>query len=99
MLGAPGEDGVFRYTPSPVDDTPSKTDDDEEVADWFNTETDPAIAEAVAKAEAEARTSTPTLGSSPATPPLGGVNPNPSINVPQTQEWPGGGAHHAQPEQ
>src|SRR5215475_379636 len=50
MLGAPGDDGVFRYTPSPVDDTPVK-DDDDEVADWFTTQTDPAIAQAVAKAE------------------------------------------------
>ncbi len=56
MLGAPGEDGVFRYTPSPVDDASARpVDDSEEVADWFNTETDPAIAAAVAKAEAEAR--------------------------------------------
>ncbi|OBJ41981.1 hypothetical protein A5630_21825 [Mycolicibacterium mucogenicum] len=55
LLGAPGEDGVFRYTPSPVDEAPAK-DDDDEVADWFNTQTDPAIAQAVAKAEAEART-------------------------------------------
>ncbi|MCX8561830.1 SPFH/Band 7/PHB domain protein [Mycolicibacterium mucogenicum] len=54
LLGAPGEDGVFRYTPSPVDETPVK-DDDDEVADWFSTQTDPAIAQAVAKAEAEAR--------------------------------------------
>ena len=30
-------------------------DDDAEVADWFSTETDPAIAQAVAKAEADAR--------------------------------------------
>ena len=34
----------------------SATDgDDPDVADWFNTETDPAIAQAVAKAEAIAR--------------------------------------------
>src|SRR6267378_2117565 len=48
MLGAPGEDGVFRYTPSPVDDNlPKPEDDSEEVADWFNTKTDPEIAQAV----------------------------------------------------
>ncbi|MBU8815911.1 SPFH domain-containing protein [Mycolicibacterium goodii] len=99
MLGAPGEDGVFRYTPSPVDDAPSTPEDDsDEVADWFNTETDPEIARAVAKAEAEARTSTPTLGSAPVTPPLGGANPNPAIGVPPTQEW-AGGAHRAEPNQ
>ncbi|MBU8812235.1 SPFH/Band 7/PHB domain protein [Mycolicibacterium goodii] len=99
MLGAPGEDGVFRYTPSPVDDAPSTPEDDsDEVADWFNTETDPEIARAVAKAEAEARTSTPTLGSAPVTPPLGAANPNPAIGVPPTQEW-AGGAHRAEPNQ
>ncbi|ORV46340.1 hypothetical protein AWC02_11440 [Mycolicibacter engbaekii] len=56
LLGAPGEDGVFRYQPSPVDDHPNRYEDDsEEVADWFTTQTDPAIAQAVAKAEADAR--------------------------------------------
>ncbi|MGE2737575.1 SPFH domain-containing protein [Mycolicibacterium vaccae] len=55
LLGAPGEDGVFRYTPSPVDNVPT-ADDSDEVADWFDTQTDPAIAQAVARAEAEART-------------------------------------------
>ncbi|MGB8407358.1 MAG: SPFH domain-containing protein [Mycobacterium sp.] len=56
LLGAPGEDGVFRYTPSPVEPNPHGTDDDaNEVADWFSTQADPAIAQAVAKAEAEAR--------------------------------------------
>jgi regulator of protease activity HflC (stomatin/prohibitin superfamily) len=56
MLGAPGEDGVFRYTPSPVDaDLPKPEDDSEEVAEWFSTATDPEIVEAVAKAEADAR--------------------------------------------
>jgi hypothetical protein len=58
MLGAPGEDGVFRYTPSPVDeDLPKPEDDSDEVAEWFTTQTDPAIAQAVAKAEADARSS------------------------------------------
>ena len=52
LLGTPGEDGVFRFQPSPVDDPPKHAaEDDAEVADWFNTETDPAIAQAVAKAE------------------------------------------------
>src|SRR5512135_460960 len=36
LLGAPGEDGVFRYQPSPVDaNLPKPEDDSEEVADWF----------------------------------------------------------------
>src|SRR5271167_4528139 len=56
LLGAPGDDGVFRYQPSPADDHPAAPEDDSaEVADWFSTETDPAIVQAVAKAEADAR--------------------------------------------
>jgi regulator of protease activity HflC (stomatin/prohibitin superfamily) len=56
LLGAPGDDGVFRYQPSPVeDDLPKPEDDSDEIADWFSTRTDPAIVEAVAKAEADAR--------------------------------------------
>jgi regulator of protease activity HflC (stomatin/prohibitin superfamily) len=56
MLGAPGEDGVFRYTPSPIDtDLPKPEDDSAEVAEWFSTATDPEIVQAVAKAEADAR--------------------------------------------
>lgn len=53
-LGVPGDDGVFRFVPSP-DDSPAAPEDDSDVADWFSTETDPAIVEAVAKAEADAR--------------------------------------------
>jgi regulator of protease activity HflC (stomatin/prohibitin superfamily) len=56
LLGAPGEDGVFRYHPSPVEEQPAKPEaDGDDMADWFSTETDPAIVQAVAKAEAEAR--------------------------------------------
>ena len=77
LLGAPGEDGVFRYTPSPVDESALKAaeDDADEVADWFSTQTDPAIAQAVAKSEAEARTpvqqpgySAPSLSAPPVPP-------------------------------
>ena len=58
LLGAPGEDGVFRYQPSPAEpDSAQPHDDSDEVADWFTTQTDPAIARAVADAEAEARSS------------------------------------------
>jgi hypothetical protein len=57
MLGAPGDDGVFRYQPSPVEENlPKPEDDSAEVAEWFNTKTDPEIAQAVAAAVAEART-------------------------------------------
>ena len=56
LLGAPGEDGVFRYHPSPVEEQPAKPEaDGDDMAGWFSTETDPAIVQAVAKAEAEAR--------------------------------------------
>ncbi len=62
MLGAPGEDGVFRYQPSPVEENlPKPEDDSDEVAEWFTTQTDPAIAQAVAKAEADARKPVPGL--------------------------------------
>jgi hypothetical protein len=67
LLGTPGEDGVFRFEPSPVDEAPKHpTDgDDPDVADWFNTETDPAIAQAVAKAEAIARQPVDAPGTPP----------------------------------
>ncbi len=70
LLGAPGEDGVFRYTPSPVDeDLPKPEDDSAEVAGWFETQSDPAIAKAVARAEADARAPVPNaLGAAPLTP-------------------------------
>jgi regulator of protease activity HflC (stomatin/prohibitin superfamily) len=63
MLGAPGGDGVFRFEPSPVDDTLSKPEeDDESIKDWFDTAGDPAIAKVVADAEAQARKEVPALG-------------------------------------
>ncbi len=56
-LGTPGEDGVFRYeSSSSSGDEPKAADDSEEVAEWFETKTDPAVAQAVAAAEAVART-------------------------------------------
>ncbi|MEU0881325.1 SPFH domain-containing protein [Lentzea sp. NPDC005914] len=60
MLGAPGDDGVFRYE-APADDTqrPRPEDDDESVADWFDTAPDPKVAAAVAAAEAVARKEVP----------------------------------------
>ncbi|BBY66656.1 SPFH domain-containing protein [Mycolicibacterium helvum] len=75
MLGAPGEDGVYRYTPSPVEENLPMQDDSDEVADWFDTKTDPAIAQAVAKAEAEARTSVPAVGAAPVPPPQDAIAP------------------------
>jgi regulator of protease activity HflC (stomatin/prohibitin superfamily) len=72
MLGAPGEDGVFRYEPPKYD--PSETaaagdDHDESIADWFDTSSDPKVAEAVAAAEAVARQEVPGP-LTPARPPL-----------------------------
>ncbi|HEY2061665.1 MAG TPA: SPFH domain-containing protein [Amycolatopsis sp.] len=58
-LGAPGDDGVFRYEP-PKDDSPQRPElEDEEVAGWFDTSSDPKVAEAVAAAEAVARKEVP----------------------------------------
>ncbi|MGV9414623.1 SPFH domain-containing protein [Nocardia sp. NPDC003693] len=55
-FGTQGEDGTFRYQPTP-DDTGSERpeDDSDEVADWFDTATDPAAERAVRAAEADAR--------------------------------------------
>jgi len=91
MLGAPGEDGVFRYQPSPVEDDLSKPEDDaDEVADWFSTQADPAIAQAVAKAEAEAHA--PVQGPGYTPPPLSPPPSPGSIAAPVTRDG-GGGAH------
>jgi regulator of protease activity HflC (stomatin/prohibitin superfamily) len=65
MLGAPGDDGVFRYEPSPVDESDALTrpeDDDESIKNWFDTASDPEIAKVVADAEAQARKEVPPLG-------------------------------------
>jgi regulator of protease activity HflC (stomatin/prohibitin superfamily) len=63
MLGAPGEDGVFRFEPSPVEEVVAKPEeDDESIKDWFDTAGDPAIAKVVADAEAQARKEVPALG-------------------------------------
>jgi hypothetical protein len=62
MLGTPGEDGVFRYQPSPVEDAADAgrpEDDDEALAEWFDTSSHPEIARAVAEAEAQARQEPP----------------------------------------
>ena len=54
MLGAPGDDGVFRYEP-PQESAPPPELDDEDVKDWFDTSTDPEVAAAVREAEEVAR--------------------------------------------
>ncbi|OBK22269.1 hypothetical protein A5634_07600 [Mycobacterium asiaticum] len=63
LLGKPGEDGVFRFEPSPPDEVSEHAagDDDPEVADWFATDTGPALT--------EAKTSTDVIPRSPTEPP------------------------------
>ncbi|MBK0869823.1 MAG: SPFH/Band 7/PHB domain protein [Saccharopolyspora sp.] len=61
MLGAPGEDGTFRYEP-PAEEPPAGAPEDEEesVAGWFDTSTNPEVAEAVRAAEEVARKEVPS---------------------------------------
>ncbi|WP_406690994.1 SPFH domain-containing protein [Saccharopolyspora sp. ID03-671] len=60
MLGAQGEDGVFRYEP-PQESThaPPAEDVEDSVQSWFDTSTNPEVAEAVRAAEAVARKEVP----------------------------------------
>lgn len=61
MLGAPGEDGVFRYEPPQEEPPETKPEeDDESVSAWFDTATNPEVAEAVRAAEAVARKEVPS---------------------------------------
>jgi regulator of protease activity HflC (stomatin/prohibitin superfamily) len=57
-LGAKGDDGVFRYEPPAPDENPPEDipeTEDIAVKHWFDTSSDPKVAEAVAAAEAVAR--------------------------------------------
>ncbi|MEI7914109.1 MAG: SPFH domain-containing protein [Mycobacteriaceae bacterium] len=96
LLGAPGPDGVFRFEPSPVEGDPPKPEDDSaEVAEWFATQTDPAIAQAVANAAAEARTpiSPAAIPSAPdTTGAIGGVSQSAEL-VHEPGDAERGGAH------
>ncbi|MET9213047.1 MULTISPECIES: SPFH domain-containing protein [unclassified Nocardia] len=83
-----GEDGVFRYEPSAEEHPPVKIEDDSDVADWFETASDPKIEQAVRAAEATART--PVEGFEPPRPktvaPVEPPSlPTPPPNVPQQQ--------------
>ncbi|MBV9013105.1 MAG: SPFH/Band 7/PHB domain protein [Pseudonocardiales bacterium] len=63
MLGAPGEDGVFRYEPSRDFVSASRPEeDDDAVAGWFDTSSDPHIAALVRAAEEVARKEVPGPG-------------------------------------
>ncbi|RDI55633.1 SPFH domain-containing protein [Nocardia mexicana] len=71
-FGTQGEDGIFRYEPTPDGEAgPRPEDDSEDVADWFDMKTDPAAERAVRAAEAAA-----------ATPVESPVPPVPSRNLP-----------------
>ncbi|HWE89288.1 MAG TPA: SPFH domain-containing protein [Pseudonocardiaceae bacterium] len=58
-LGKQGDDGVFRYEPPKEEPPAIRPEDDADVADWFDTSSDPAVAQAVAAAEAVARQEVP----------------------------------------
>ncbi len=61
MLGAPGDDGVFRFEPSEQRVPDSRPEEYEEsVADWFDTSTNPEVAAAVRAAEEVARKEVPS---------------------------------------
>ncbi|MGH3710703.1 MAG: SPFH domain-containing protein [Pseudonocardiaceae bacterium] len=63
MLGAPGDDGVFRFEPTAQEHVPAgrPEDDDEAVAGWFDTTSDPQVAAALRAAEEIARREVPGL--------------------------------------
>jgi regulator of protease activity HflC (stomatin/prohibitin superfamily) len=89
MLGAPGEDGVFRFEPSPVDETVSRAkpeEDDESIQSWFDTASDPEIARVVADAEAQARKEVPPLGAPVADTPTPSTPSSSSSAAPPARE-------------
>ncbi|KAF0847330.1 SPFH domain-containing protein [Nocardia caishijiensis] len=85
-----GTDGVFRYEPSDENTPPVKIEDDSDVADWFETASDPKIEQAVRAAEATARQ--PVEGFEPTLPK--NLGPKPERNLP---EPPPVGPDQAQP--
>ncbi|MGH3517197.1 MAG: SPFH domain-containing protein, partial [Haloechinothrix sp.] len=88
-LGAPGEDGVFRYEP-PKEDVERPVLDDDEVASWFDTSTDPKVAEAVREAEAVARKEVggPLSGPASVPPVLSSLKGDPSALAKEEPEEP-----------
>ncbi len=67
-LGKQDEDGVFRYQANESDTPAAARDDEADVADWFDTSTDPAVAQAVRAAEAVANKPVEQLGQVPGVP-------------------------------
>ncbi|MFF2082688.1 SPFH domain-containing protein [Nocardia sp. NPDC058176] len=83
-----GEDGVFRYEPSTEDTPPVKIEDDSDVADWFETASDPKIEQAVRAAEATARTPVESLDNPRPKPPAPAPLPVPPPISPQANPAP-----------
>ncbi|WP_330180520.1 SPFH/Band 7/PHB domain protein [Nocardia sp. NBC_01503] len=82
-----GEDGTFRYEPA-TDSGPTERpeDDADEVADWFNTATDPAAERAVRAAEADARAPVESTALPPTARPRAETQPPQQRAVPQPPE-------------
>ncbi|MFD6856813.1 SPFH domain-containing protein [Rhodococcus sp. NPDC060090] len=100
-LGAPSDDGVFRFEPSPVEEGLQRPEDDSaEVEDWFTTKSDPAVAKAVAEAEAVARKPVdPDVPGSAPRHKAGGVAGTPPQALPQSQPPQDGWMPTGEPEQ
>jgi hypothetical protein len=81
MLGAPGEDGVFRYEPPAYVPDNGAEDDESSVASWFDTSTDPKVAEALRAAEAVARQEVPSPMSTGRPPAIG--SPRSQLSAPK----------------
>jgi len=95
QLGAPDSQGTFRFEPSePETDQPGVGDDWNDVAHWFDTAGDPAVAEAVAAAEAVARkpvdpmegTATARLGLRTSSEPSRAVQPPAAAPAPSPEQ-------------
>ncbi len=85
MLGAKGDDGVFRYEPAPADPSAGKTrvgDIDDDVKDWFQGVSADEVARAVRAAEAEAAISVADVDKASALPRLGAASTAPSLAPP-----------------
>jgi regulator of protease activity HflC (stomatin/prohibitin superfamily) len=85
MLGAPGEDGVFRYEPPAYEPDTRAEEDESSLASWFDTSTDPKVAEALRAAEAVARQEVPSPISTGRPPALG--NPRSQLTPPSHQPF------------
>lgn len=100
-FGVRGDDGVFRYEP-PTDDGPSEVDESE-VDDWFSLTSDPKVAQAVAEAEAVARTPVAPEVATRSTPRLAyeqqaGISADPAAPRPAADQPPAAAAEPPAPE-